>query len=222
MDSRQLTLDIRPPQQVSFDNFLGEANAELLTRLRQAVHARGFNLIYLWGAPGSGRTHLLRAAQAAVRDRTACFVEGEAAGAELPCPPGGVLLVDDVDRLGEAAQIALFRAFNMAAAIGLTILMSGPTPPLHLLLREDLRTRIGSALIYEVKRLTDDEKAAALARHAAARGMKVEDELIAYLLRHAPRDLPSLMSILDALDELSLEQQRPVTLALVRQVLNGM
>lgn len=222
MDSRQLTLDIRPLQQASFDNFLGEANAELLTRLRHAVQAHGFNLIYLWGAPGSGRTHLLRAAEAAAHDRAACFVDAEAAGAELPCPPGGMLIVDDVDRLGEAAQIALFRAFNTAATTGLTILMSGPVPPLGLLLREDLRTRIGSALIYEVKRLSDDEKAAALARHAAARGMKVEDALIAYLLRHAPRDLPSLMSILDALDHLSLEQQRPVTLPLVRHILNGM
>ncbi|MEW5891317.1 MAG: DnaA regulatory inactivator Hda [Pseudomonadota bacterium] len=221
MAFRQLTLDIRPEQQPGFDNFVEGSNGELLARLRALAEPDRFDLIYLWGPPGSGRSHLLRAARRAARRPTA-LVRGAEAGDDLGLAPGGLLIVDDVDRLSGTAQIALFRAFNSARPIGLALLMSGPVPPLQLALREDLRTRIGAALIYEVKPLTDEDKAAILRQHARARGMRVEDDIIRYLLRHAPRDLPTLMALLDALDRVSLEQQRQVTLPLLREVLQDL
>lgn len=222
--TRQLLLDIRPEQRPTLDNFVVGANAELLSRLRALYQPKAFDVVYLWGPVGSGRTHLLRATHAAadVARRRAVYVAGEEAGAELPCPPGGLLIVDDVDRLDETAQIALFRAFNTARLAGLALLMSGSVPPLQLALREDLRTRIGSALIYELKPLSDEDKAAALKNRAAQRGMRIDDELIAYLLSHAPRDLPTLMALFDALDRVSLERKRPVTLPLLREVLQSL
>jgi DnaA family protein len=221
--ARQLTLDIRPEQSPSLDNFIAGANAELLGRLRALAQPKTFDAIYLWGPPGSGRTHLLRATHAAAQTgrRPAVYVAGGDAGSELPCPPGGLLIVDDLDLLGAAAQIALFRVFNTARLAGLALLLGGPAAPLQLALREDLRTRVGSALIYEVKPLSDADKGAALKSHATQRGMRVDDELIAYLLRHAPRDLPTLIALLDALDQASLEQKRPLTLPLLREVLAG-
>lgn len=222
--NRQLLLDIRPEQRPSLDNFAAGANAELLARLRALSQPRTFDAVYLWGPPGSGRTHLLRATRDAAdaAHRRTVYVAGEEAGAELPCPPGGLLIVDDVERLDDTAQIALFRVFNTARLAGLALLMSGAAPPLQLALREDLRTRIGSALVYEVKPLTDEDRAAALKIHASQRGMCVEDELIGFLLRHAPRDLPTLMAVLDALDLASLERKRPVTLPLLREVLQSL
>jgi hypothetical protein len=43
----------------------------------------------------------------------------------------------------------------------------------------------------------------------------------AYVLRHGRRDLPSLLGLVDLIDRHSLEVQRPVTLALARDVLVG-
>lgn len=222
--NRQLLLDIRPEQRPTLDNFVAGANAELLARLRSLSQPKAFDAVYLWGPAGSGRTHLLRATHAAAdaAHRRTVYVAGEEAGAELPCPPGGLLVVDDVDRLDGTAQIALFRAFNTARLAGLALLMSGSAPPLQLALREDLRTRIGSALIYELKPLSDEDKAATLRSHAVQRAMRLDDELIGYLLRHAPRDLPTLMAVLDALDRVSLERKRPVTLPLLREVLQSL
>ncbi|MBA3904919.1 MAG: DnaA regulatory inactivator Hda [Rhodocyclaceae bacterium] len=222
--NRQLLLDIRPEQRPTLDSFVAGANAELLARLRALSQPKAFDAVYLWGPAGSGRTHLLRATHAAAdaAHRRAVYVAGGEAGAELPCPPGGLLVVDDADRLDGTAQIALFRVFNTARLAGLALLMSGSAPPLQLALREDLRTRIGSALVYELKPLSDEDKAATLKNHAAQRGMRVDDELIAYLLRHAPRDLPMLMAVLDALDRVSLERKRPVTLPLLREVLQSL
>jgi len=220
---QQLTLDIRPEQHPTLDNYFGAANVELLARLRVLAQPKTFDAIYLWGPNGSGRTHLLRATHAAAESahRRAVIFSGEEVGVELPCPPGGLLVVDNVDQLDDAAQIALFRAFNAARLTGLAMLLSGSVAPRDLVLREDLRTRIGSALIFGVKPLTDEDRAAALQSHATQRGMRVDDDAIRYLLRHAPRDLPTLMAVLDALDRVSLERQRPITLPLLKEALNS-
>ena len=98
-------------------------------------------------------------------------------------------------------------------------LLAGREPPARLKLREDLRTRIGQTLVYEVKPLSDDEKSAALKRHALMRGMKVDEGLVRYLLSRGRRDLNSLMAVLDSLDRATLEQKRPATLPLLKEVM---
>ncbi len=219
---QQLTLDIRPEQNPTLDNFFAGANAELVARLRALAQPKAYEAVYLWGPPGSGRTHLLRGALAAAEaaGRRVVLAVGAEAGAELPCPPGGLLIVDDVDRLDNTAQVALFRAFNSARLAGLALLLAGPAPPLELRLREDLRTRIGQALVYHVQPLSDGEKAATLRGQASQRGLRLEGEVIGYMLRHAARDLPSLMAVLDELDRTSLERKRPVTVPLLKEMLN--
>jgi DnaA family protein len=216
----QLLLDLKPEQLPTLDNFVAGANNELTGRLRGLADPGNFDAITLWGSPGSGRSHLLAAVAAlAAPRRPVCFLAAAAVGEELSISAGGLLVIDDIDALTPPAQHALFRAFNSARLIGLAILLAGPCPPLRLALREDLRTRIGQTLIYELKSLTDEEKSAALRRHALMRGMKVDDSLVHYLLRHGRRDLPSLMAVLDGLDKSSLERQRPATLPLLREVM---
>ena len=230
MGHPQLLLDISPRQLPTLDNFVVGGNTELLARLSALAAPGVIDMIYLWGPPGSGRSHLLHGALAAARNRQrpAVFCAGAEPGAkpgnavgDSQAPiPGSLVIVDDVDALGDAAQIALFRAFNAARRDGLALLLSGGAPPLRLArLREDLRTRIGSALVYEVQPLSDAEKSAALLRHGASRGMRIDSAIIDYLLRHGRRDLPSLLAVLDALDRASLQQQRPVTLPLLREIL---
>ncbi len=216
----QLLLDLVPTQPPSLDNFIVGENQELLARLRALASPGCFDSLYLWGEHGSGRSHLLAAtASLALRKRPALLLTDTPAAAALVAPPGGLLIVDDIDSLDDAAQIALFRIFNTARMIGLGLLLAGRQPPRELALREDLRTRIGQTLIYEVKTLNDEQKAAALRRHALERGLRVDDGLVRYLLSHGRRDLPSLMSVLDHLDRATLERQRPATLPLLKEVL---
>ena len=223
MPRQQLLLDIRPEALATLDNFVVGDNAELLARLGTLAAPGTVDQIYLWGPPGSGRSHLLRGAAelAQARARPVSFSEGARLGAEAALAPGTLVIVDDVDDLDESAQINLFRIFNAARQQGLALLLSGSSAPLRLkaTLREDLRTRIGSTLIYELRPLSDGEKAAALRSHGAGRGMRIDAALIDYLLHHGRRDLPSLLAVLDALDQISLEQQRPLTLPLLREIL---
>jgi DnaA family protein len=195
--TRQHALPIQPPPAPTLENFVPGGNVELLARLRElrAGH-RVEAVLYLWGAPGSGRSHLLRA-----------------------CARDGVTLADDVERLDESAQVALFVAINRARDSGDAVLAAGPLPPAQLALREDLRSRLGWGLVYEVKPLSDEERAVYLLGEAARRGLRLADDVVTYLLRHVRRDMASLGAILDHLDRTSLEQQRAVTLPLVRDAL---
>ncbi len=221
---QQMLLDIGPEQTPpTLENFVTGANRELMARLRALGDPSIFDQVYLWGPPGCGRSHLLQGAQttATAQGREVCFVHGNELGEELATHPGSLIIIDDVDALGEAAQITLFRTFNAARLVGLALLLAGKEPPLHLKLREDLRTRIGAALIYEVQALDDSEKTKALRQHAKSRGMHIDDTVIAWLLHHGRRDLPSLLATLNAVDRASLELKRPVTLPLLREVVQA-
>jgi DnaA family protein len=218
-----LLLDLTLEQIPTLENFIpGDNNLELVARLRGMPEPTSFDAVYLWGPAGSGRSHLLAAVARLAAERRPCrLFHGSDIGNDLTIAPGGLLVIDDVEDLGDLAQGTLFRTFNAARLAGLALLLSGSQPPVQLGLREDLRTRIGQTLIYEVKALSDDEKSAALQRHALMRGMRVDNGLVKYLLRHGRRDLPSLMAVLEALDQASLEQQRPATVPLLRELLQN-
>ena len=219
---KQLTLDLRADAPPKLENFVAAANADLLAALYEAVPLADVpQHLFLWGDAGSGRSHLLRSVvtAAAQAGRPACYLQAADVGDRLPEAPGLLLAVDDVEALGPDAQIALFRAFNAARSQRMTLITSGGAAPLHLALREDLRTRIGQSLIFEVKSLTDDDCEAILQAQAGTRGLRLEPEIIQYLLRHGRRDLASLLRTLDALDAASLERKRPITLPLLREVL---
>ncbi|MDR1854740.1 MAG: DnaA regulatory inactivator Hda [Azoarcus sp.] len=219
---RQLVLDLRPERPPTLENFVVGDNAELLANLaRIAENDAALAHIYIWGAAGSGRTHLLRAtaARAQAAGRAAFCLAAEAVGDELPIEAGALVAVDDVDRLSDAAQIALFNAFNRARGNAQTLLLAGAAAPLRLALREDLRTRIGQCLVFEARPLDDAARADILRALAERSGLKLADEVVAFLLNHGRRDLPSMAAAFAALDAASLEHKRPVTLPLLRQLM---
>lgn len=218
---QQLLLDILPLQKPNFDNFVSGRNAQLLHCLT-TLASDSPTALYLWGAPGSGRSHLLRAAhEHAGAIRPTCYFHAAEIGDELNAPAGTLVLIDDVEDLSANAQVTMFRLFNRAQTEGLTLVLSGHSPPLQLNLREDLRNRIGQMLIFQVLPLSDEEKAAAMKRHTAARGMRVDDSLISWLLNHTRRDLPALIAWLDVLDRVSMQTKRPPTLPLLKELLTA-
>ena len=113
----------------------------------------------------------------------------------------------------------MFNLFNRLRAVGGRLLTAADGPPRQLRLREDLRTRLGSGLIYRLHSLTDQDKHKALASLAEARRLRLPPEALDYLLARAPRDMRSLAALLMALDRYSLEHKRPITLPLLREVL---
>ena len=196
---QQLVLDIRPAAEPDFDNYIPGPNAEALARVRAlATGALREAIVYLWGESGSGRTHLLHAAARANPQ---------------------LVVADDVEALDSGGAAAAFCRHQCGARRRGAGAGRRQLSPAGLALREDLRTRLAWGLVYQLRPLSDADKAEHLRATAARRGLRLSDEVVGYLLTRLPRDLPSLNGVLDALDRYSLAAKRPVTVPLVREAL---
>jgi DnaA family protein len=122
--------------------------------------------------------------------------------------------VDDIEQLSPDEQVTLFNAYNERTFEFL--LVSARSAPRDVAVRKDLATRLATGLTYRVLALTDDEKRDALAAHAKQRGFSIPEDVTAYLLTHARRDMGSLIAALDCLDKYSLETGRPITVPLLK------
>jgi DnaA family protein len=182
-----------------------------------AQRASREHFCYLWAETGAGKTHLLHGLAATPGSRYIAF---DADPDQFTYAPDvSLYLVDDIDRLSHERQIDAFALFNQVREHGAYMVCAGPVPPAVLPVREDLRTRMGWGLVYQIHGLSDDEKIAALTQAAEARGFTLSASVLPYLLSHFKRDMRSLSTMLDALDQYSLETQRPVTLPLLRDLL---
>jgi DnaA family protein len=217
LPTRQLALDLLQPLAPTLDNFVAGRNAEALAALRAVVGGAGERFVTLWGAAGSGRTHLAQAVAAAGPSRT---MDAASAPAEFD-PAVRVYVADDVDRYDAARQQRLFVLQNEVRAAGASLVATCSAPPAQLALRDDVRTRLGWGLVYQLHALSDDEKEAALRAHATSRGLTLAPEVLSYLLTHLPRDMRTLVATLDALDALALAAKRPITVPLIREWLQG-
>jgi DnaA family protein len=216
---KQLVLDLGAEQAQSLDTFEVGQNAELAHLMHQfAGRSSREHFAYLWGEASAGKTHLLHALAATQASR---YIGGAAATAAdfVYTPEVSLYLLDDCGALSAEAQIDAFALFNQIREHGAYMVSTGAVPPAVLPVREDLRTRMGWGLVYQIHGLSDEEKIAALTHAADARGLTLSASVLPYLLSHFRRDMRSLSTMLDALDQYSLETQRPVTLPLLRDLL---
>lgn len=209
---QQLLLDIRPAAVPDLAQFVVGHNHELIQQLQAMLNDRATErMVYLWGGPDCGKTYLLQAWAQACRLRR-WSVDLSAQG------NGQVVVIDQADEWDETQQLAAFATYNRARDARGLWLAAGRLPPANLPLIPELRTRLGWGLVFQVHALNDGEKHAALAQHARNLGFCLEPQVADYLLNHYPRDLGSLLRVLEALDRLSLETKRPITLPLLRQL----
>lgn len=219
--AQQLILEWAREVAPAFDNFLVGSNGEVVAHLRAlAAGELKDTSVLVWGAPGSGKSHLLAAvlAQARAGNRRAATVRIEE---EQPAnvAAGALYVIDDVDTLSAMAQGRLFTLYNACRDGGAQLLLTARVPSAQAPLRDDLRTRVGWGLVLELKPLTDADKPAALAAYAREQGFHLTNEVIDFLLTRGRRDMGALLSTLRALDRYSLSTKRPVTIPLVKELL---
>ena len=225
--TEQLVFDLAAPHPPSFDNFLPTVNAEALAALQALSAGVGSETgVMLWGAPGAGKTHLLLAtvAAAVAHGRSAIHIadaDSVSAHEVGALEQHTLVAVDGIDLAGHDAQARLFTLFNGLRDRGGHLLTASRSPLSALTLREDLRTRLGWGLVYEITPLSDIDKPAALSAFARARGFRLADDVIDYLLAHGRRDMPALTAALAALDRHSLATKRPITVAMLKSWLSG-
>jgi DnaA family protein len=153
---RQLTLDITADEPQTLATFVVGQNQEALQFLQRLVApsatsltAPGDRFVYLWGDAGAGKSHVLQALAGMTDAR---LIRGADDTAEVfgfsADVPG--YLIDDCDKLSPEDQIQAFNLFNQIREHGGWLVTSGELPPSELSVREDLRTRLGWGLIYQL------------------------------------------------------------------------
>ncbi|MDP1647382.1 MAG: DnaA regulatory inactivator Hda [Rubrivivax sp.] len=216
---KQIPLAIGPEPLPTFDNFVPGANAAALQHLRTLVLPAA--PVYLWGPPGSGKTHLLHASAARCRAAGQVVAWFDAVD-RLPwtLPPAAALaVIDRCEALDADAQHAAFALFVDSASDGVQLLAAGRLPPVDLPLRDDLRTRLAWGHVFALEPLAEAETRAVLRREADRRGIFLSDEVMDHLLTRFERDLSHLMRLLDRLDQFALAKARAVTVPLLRQMM---
>ena len=216
---KQLPLPIVAPATARFDTFVPGANSAVLQHLQQlgGAHAP----VFLWGPPGSGKTHLLHAIAQASHER------GERVGWFDPrvrppwtMEPGcAMLLLDGCDHYDEAQQRSAFALLVDAQTHGVPWVAAARVPPVDLPLREDLRTRLGWGPVFGLHSLPEEQARAVLRRESDRRGIFLSDDVMDYLLTRFARDLAHLMALLDRLDEFAMAEHRSVTVPLLKKML---
>lgn len=228
----QLPLGVRLRDDATFKNFYPGSNAVALgyvERLCQADAGWTENLIYLWGAAGVGRSHLLQAAclQMDQSDQQAVYLPLAELIEHGPDLLEGLehcqlVCLDDLQVLAgrDDWQEALFHLFNRLRDQGQRLLLSATTAPRELPLElADLRSRLSQALVFQLRELAEEDKLHALQLRASRRGLQMPDEVAAFILNRGTRSMNALFELLERLDQASLQAQRKLTIPFLKEVL---
>jgi DnaA family protein len=228
---QQLTLDLKLADFAVFDTFHPGANAAVLHAVSTAATQPGQQVAWVWGAQGSGRSHLLQAAVAAATATGAACAWLPMASDEDLSPGmlegmGGLdlLCVDDVDAIAgdEEWEQALFRVFEDLRNNSGRLLVTAAAPtnevPFHL---RDLASRLASGPTWKLQAMSDEDRLAALQLRSNWRGLDLPDETGQFLLRRVERSSTALFALLDELDQAALTAQRRLTVPFVKSVLDG-
>ena len=224
----QLALPLQLADHAVFASFHASGNETLVATLQALAGGEQGQGCWLWGAPATGKTHLLQAVCDRAGDQSIYLPLAMLAGAGPGILEGladrSISCIDDVDTVAgdRGWEVALFSLYNELHEHGGQLVASAAAAP-----REcgfglaDLESRMSRLPVFQLRALDETDRAAALQLRAGHRGLDLPDETALYLLRRMPRDMASLYALLDKLDLEALRAKRRLTVPFVRDVLNA-
>lgn len=224
----QLALNMQLRDDATLASFLVAPEHEaLLAALRAQAEGTGEPAVYLFGAEGSGKSHLLQATCHLAPANSSYLPLAElrtlpAADLLSGLEAQGLVCIDDLDHVaGDPVwEEALFHLYNRARDSGCRLLFGAGASPRQLpLTLPDLRSRLGWGPVFQLSSPDDADKQAILRFRARCRGFEMSVDVARFLVGRAPRGLDALIILLDQLDARSLADQRALTVPFVKQVL---
>ena len=235
MANQQLTLNVQIRDGYRFASYYVDEtseNHELIGALNLFTESNEAQQNILWGESKSGKSHLLQACCAEVANHKypVSYIplkELKSYGTEILSgitSHSNFIAIDDVDEIvgDKVWETALFNLINNTRQRGQRLIMSTQENPRHVkCVLPDLASRLIWGGSYQVHALSDEDKPKALKARAEQRGFELSDRVLEYLFRRFPRDIESLMDILNKLDEESLRQKTVITVPFLKRVLEN-
>jgi len=225
----QIPLPFSTSDLPDFRHFITGPNAEACRALQGLLAPGVASSVYLWGAPGTGKSHLLQALcrQGEEQGLAVAWVpmnelDGLSAGVLKGLREVELVCLDGLDAIAGQAdwEQAVFHLFNHLRDAGRTLVVSAGVPPRRLPLGlPDLHSRLSWGLVFHLFEMDDAGKVQVLQVRADARGIPLPTEVAEYLVRRCPRDMHSLLAVLERLDQGSLAAQRRLSIPFVKQLL---
>ncbi|MBU0655319.1 MAG: DnaA regulatory inactivator Hda [Gammaproteobacteria bacterium] len=229
MTQQQLTLSVGMRDGHRFSSFyVTPENAELLGILKHGFEQH-FPQLFLWGETQSGKSHLLQACcehyyqrglLAAYLPMDQCARHG--ARVLVGLENKHLIALDDLDSIiGQRDwEIALMNLINTCRANNQPLIMAARTSPREMLCElPDFASRLLWGPDYRIHAVHEDQSIHAMAWRAYKRGFELPENVMKYIERHYPRDMATLMAMLDRLDAASLSRGRKITREFIREVM---
>jgi DnaA family protein len=227
--AKQLLLNIKLNDHAHFENFYFTENALTVHTLKKLSHLKE-NFIYLWGQKSVGKTHLLQACCHTYQNHHSPIIYiplKQHRSFSLEILKGlhhiDLVCLDDVDVVSTDIHWAeaLFHCYNSVQQYGKKLIVSASASPKQLpCVLPDLQSRYNHGLTLTLEDLSDIEKIQAIQMRIKNRGLVIHKDVVTFLINHYPRDLKALFNALDQLEEISLRQQRRITIPLIKKWLS--
>jgi len=218
----QLGLPISLDSKMLLDNFLG--NKQLLKFITEIYVDKTSAEIYVYGASGLGKTHLLQGAalKALSEQQSAMYID-----CFNPLPEHVLesieqlnwISIDNIDVINNNQQDLFFDLYNRAKQAKVTMLISGSGLPSELSVMKDLKTRLGLATIFQLEELDDELTMSVLNNQMIDRNLSIDSKIYEYLFKYYSRDVKILLSAMDELDKASLQAKQNITIPFVKNIL---
>jgi len=233
----QLTLAVQLPDDETFLSYQSDVNQVTCELLKSFISSTGRventqkNTcgFYLFGISGVGKSHLLHASCAYAQEQqlsSVCLSFSELRHLSVEVLEGlesiDVICLDDIQCIANDPQWqqGVFDLYNRVFEQGKKLIITGDKSINHLALSlPDLRSRLSWGLVEQIKPLTDNEKLAAVMFRAQQRGLLLPEDVARFLLTRLSREMSSLLTALDKLDQASIREQRKITIPFIKQIL---
>ncbi len=222
--SQQLTLGIRLRDDATFDNYFSGQNEQVVHNLQMQEES----YVFLFGADGTGKSHLLQAAchETGKKGLPVVYLPLVEEGL-MPAMLDGLesmslIALDDIQEIigNEDWEYALFNLYNRVREKGVSMLVSSTEPLASLNIKlADLKSRLFWGPIFQLNSLSDKEKQHALQQRAKNRGLDLADDVVTYLLKRSSRDMNSLFALFEKLDKASMVEKRKLTIPFIKDYL---
>ena len=230
--SKQLLLHFSPQKNKVFDNFLVANNRSVVDHLHNLYQEDVLrdNQTYLWGAPASGKSHLLQAACSEISNhaKSSIYLPLKHIAKEAKQILDGLesidlICIDDIDLIAQMElklELPLFNLINRSRSESSCFIMAGRSNPRHLTLQlPDLHSRLLWGSVLQVTAISDLEKPSALSLHAKLNGAEIPKTTITYLLNHYPRDMKYLTKVVNHISQVGFQCKRHLSIPFVKHVL---